>query len=422
MSKRQRIGLVGSVTAQPSSPSPAIDLYRSADFLAARRQVESSCESWFILSPRHYLAGPNDWLEPYAETMADMDAAEREKWSAKVLAELERRVGPLEGKTFELHAPPEFYEHGLEQGLRAAGAKLLIGGRNGDGPDAAGVSAGDVAESEAEAAAAPTSTPARAPKRRKVKAAEPEAPTPAAAAAPARARSVKKMPVSERRTLLDEFYGLLEEQADAIGGRWSLPDCSGDDHWPQQGVVFFFEPGELREDGETPRVVRVATHAVTPGSKIRLWDRLRSDRGAIGGANPGSGNHRASALRRHIGKALIARDGYPEAAETWGSTGRVSAETKQREMALEIAVSRHIGAMDFIWMEVPELEDRVAIEMGIVALLSNLDREAVDPPSPDWLGRHVGPPIADSGLWNVDYTGRHPEPDVLAVLRRLIEI
>jgi hypothetical protein len=225
----------------------------------------------------------------------------------------------------------------------------------------------------------------------------------------------------EREQMLEEFYGLLEEQAEGIGGHWTLPDCSGDDYWPDKGVVFFFEPGELRADGESLRVVRVATHALNPTSKAKLWDRLRSDRGTISGSNPGSGNHRTSAFRRLVGRALIARDGFPEAAETWGSMARLTADAKERELPLEIEVSAQLAKMSFVWMAVPELEDRVAIERGAVALLSNLNREPIDPPSSEWLGLYGGEIVAGSGLWNQDYTEHLPEPQLLELLRKNLE-
>lgn len=398
MSKLKRIGLVAAVGSQPSSASPAIDLYRSAEFLAARRRVESSCGSWFILSPRYHLVSPGDWLEPYALNMADLGPDERAAWSERILAELEEKVGSLQGLTFELHASPEFYEHGLLAGLLAAKAKVSIGGEETLEP----------AKPKVAPVSEPKATKPRPARRRQAAAPPPE--------------PVKvEITAEQRRPLVDEFYGLIEEQAEAIGGFWSLPDCSGDDHWPEHGVVFFVEPGEMREDGETPRIVRVGTHALTPTSKTRLWDRLRSDRGALGGANPGSGNHRASALRRYVGRALMAREGFPEAAATWGGTGKISAQAKQDELALEIAVSRHIAEMDFVWMAVPRLEDRLAIESGAVSLLSNLNRDPLDPPSADWLGRDAGQTIAGAGLWNVDHAELAPQTEVLELLRRHIE-
>jgi len=83
----------------------------------------------------------------------------------------------------------------------------------------------------------------------------------------------------ERREHLDHFYELLSELEDRLGGRRTLGECHGNMSWTKRGVYFFFEPGELREDWRTPRVVRVGTHALKRGSRSTLWGRLRQHRG-----------------------------------------------------------------------------------------------------------------------------------------------
>src|SRR5688572_17482459 len=105
-----------------------------------------------------------------------------------------------------------------------------------------------------------------------------------------------------RRADLDRLYRLLSELDDRVGGSRLLRDSVARSGWPARGVYFFFEPGEVREDGRIPRVVRVGTHAVSTGSKTTLWARLASHRGRTAGG----GNHRASVFRRHIGSALLA--------------------------------------------------------------------------------------------------------------------
>ena len=77
-----------------------------------------------------------------------------------------------------------------------------------------------------------------------------------------------------RQSDLDEFYRLLGELRSRLGGCRMLRDCTGKNGWPERGIYFFFEDGEFREDGVTPRVVRVGTHAVSEGSKTTLWTRL----------------------------------------------------------------------------------------------------------------------------------------------------
>lgn len=78
---------------------------------------------------------------------------------------------------------------------------------------------------------------------------------------------------------LKRFYEVFEELEDRIGRR-TLKDCHGRQNWSRGGVYFFFEPGEIRPDGATPRVVRVGAHAVSAGAKTTLWNRLSTHRGA----------------------------------------------------------------------------------------------------------------------------------------------
>lgn len=111
-------------------------------------------------------------------------------------------------------------------------------------------------------------------------------------------------------TAAGRFYQALDQLADIVGGPRLLRECHGSDGWPQHGVYFFFEPGEARADG-SGRVVRVGTHALTATSQATLWGRLRQHRGHLTGRHAGGGNHRASVFRRHVGAALIIRDGLP---------------------------------------------------------------------------------------------------------------
>ena len=225
----------------------------------------------------------------------------------------------------------------------------------------------------------------------------------------------------DRPQALDELYWLLETAADLHGGRRLLGNATGRDEWPTHGVYFFFEPGEVREDAVTPRVVRVGTHALTESSRTHLWTRLRAHRGRVGGRNPGGGNHRGSVFRLHVGTALIERDGYPEAAASWAKRSSPPREVRDREVQLEQAVSHHIGAMTVVHLAVPDRGSRTAIERGCISLLSNLDREPVDPPSPGWLGHYADrEAVRRSGLWNVDHVAAAPDPRVIEDLKTLV--
>ena len=168
--------------------------------------------------------------------------------------------------------------------------------------------------------------------------------------------------------------------------------------------------------------MRVGTHALTARSRTTLWQRLSQHRGSVGGANPGGGNHRGSIFRLHVGTALIDRDGWQTAAASWGKGGRASREVRDREVALERAVSDHIGQMWLLWLAVSDRDERATIERDLIALLSNAARDPVDQASPRWLGQHANrAAIPESGLWNVNHTTDHPGGAGLELFQRRVE-
>ena len=225
----------------------------------------------------------------------------------------------------------------------------------------------------------------------------------------------------DRRAALDRFYGAVDRLRDRLGGPRTLARASGRDGWPTHGIYLFFEPGEVREDGQTPRITRVGTHALTATSKTTLWNRLAQHRGSLAGTNPGGGNHRGSIFRLHVGTALIARDHRTDAPR-WGQGSSAPRGVRDTEVAVEQAVSCHIRSMPLLWLAVEDRHDRAFIERDLIALLSNTDRPAIDPPSTGWLGHHADrPAIRTSGLWNVQHTDRHPNGGGLDRFAALIE-
>lgn len=220
---------------------------------------------------------------------------------------------------------------------------------------------------------------------------------------------------------LQRFYDLIQQLRTAEGGGRHLIDCTKASGWPSHGVYFFFEDGEHREGGE-PRVVRVGTHAVSAGSKTTLWNRLSAHRGAVGGSQPGGGNHRGSVFRLHVGNALIARGDFNgSGVTTWGIGGNAAKAVRQTEYRIEQAVSRYIGAMTLLWVavagEAGHTSDRKLIEANAIALLTNRRRAPLDPPSIGWLGNESPhPAIRESGLWNVQHVDDRHDPSFLNVL------
>jgi len=230
------------------------------------------------------------------------------------------------------------------------------------------------------------------------------------------------MTTGSHRQDLDRFYDFLARLERKVGLR-QLKDCHGRMGWPRRGVYFFFEPGEFRTDGVTPRVVRVGTHAVSALSKAALWTRLRQHRGR----RAGGGHHRASVFRKLVGAALLSREeNLGPAPPSWGIGNSASRDVCDGEAHIEEAVSRHIGAMPFLCVSADDdpgrSSIRSAIEINTIGLLSccSPTGRSADPPSADWLGRHCTrwDRVQRSGLWNNDYVDASYDPSFFDILEQ----
>jgi hypothetical protein len=107
------------------APAAARDLYVSPLFRGRRAYVERTCSRWFILSALHGVLDPADTIAPYDVTLSNVGVAGRRAWAVEVLASLERRLGPVAGIEFELHAGASYREFGLVDGLRARGGAVV---------------------------------------------------------------------------------------------------------------------------------------------------------------------------------------------------------------------------------------------------------------------------------------------------------
>jgi hypothetical protein len=221
---------------------------------------------------------------------------------------------------------------------------------------------------------------------------------------------------------IQRFYNLLDRLEQRIGGGRLFSQCNGRLGWPQRGVYFFREEGELRRDsGIGPRIVRIGTHALTASSRTTLWNRLSQHRGTSRSAG---GNHRGSVFRLLVGTSLIGSGEH--SSETWNDRqASASAAVRVGELPMEQAVSRRIGAMSLLWLAVDDppsrASDRGIIERGSIALLSNSGRDPIDPPSVDWLGHSCSSPLVrSSGLWNQNHVEERYDPKFLDKLEGLI--
>lgn len=140
----------------------------------------------------------------------------------------------------------------------------------------------------------------------------------------------------------------------------------------------------------------------------------------------GTGNHRGSIFRLHVGAALIAR-GDVEPISTWGQKPSAGRAVRETEVAIERAVSAYIGAMPFLWVSVDDEpgsdSDRGRIEAGAIAALSRVANRATDAPSDTWLGHYAArPAIRQSGLWNVNHVDGSVDGSFLPRLERWVDL
>ena len=75
---------------------------------------------------------------------------------------------------------------------------------------------------------------------------------------------------------------------------------------------------------------------------------------------------------------------------------------------VELCISKYIGQMPFLWLDVRDdpgpNSKRGFIERNAIALLSNYGRPAVDGPSTEWLGQYSNRErVRRSGLWNSNH-------------------
>lgn len=344
------IGLISCVGKKRARTAEAKDLYDSPLFAKSREFVEQRCDCWFILSAKYGLVEPAEVIEPYEETLNTKSRTERDEWACRVWAALRQRLRPddhvtiLAGERYRESLVPHMTKYGCGvnvpmQGL-GIGRQLQWLSRQLEHPH--------------------------------------------------RERDVERL------------YHALRRLETGVGGKRLMSECTGPQGWPNSGVYFFFEPGELRTNRTEPRVVRVGTHGVSRGSKATLWNRLRTHRGT----GNGSGNHRSSIFRLQVGAAIAAKNAN-SAVPSWGVGQTADATVRKNEERLEQAVSSHIGTMSILWLAVEDeagpASDRAYLERNLIGLFVG-SSGPIDLPSRNWLGA-ISPDrrIRKSGVWNLAF-------------------
>lgn len=339
-------------------------------FEGARWFAENRCDSWYILSAKYGLLDPTERVLPYDESLNSMGEPEKIQWAERVHGRLathiknDARIVFLAGDQYRKHLQRHLNNSGIE--TRAPLSELGIG--------------------------------------RQV-------------------AWLQKLVTEEKRLHdLDRFYGLLGRLAAAGSGAARLKECTST-AVPSQGLYFFWQAGENRMtapfDG---RVVRIGTHAVSEGSKATLWNRLRTHRGG----KDGSGNHRGSIFRLHVGQALLRKTEREAGLPTWGVGQSAAAQIRETEEEVELEVSNVIGEMPVLWAGVADRaspdSDRAYLERNLIALVAG-STGPLDLPTTSWLGNWSSrEAIPVSGLWNVNYVSDGYDPEVLNIFERYVEV
>lgn len=120
-----RIGFVGCVKSQRSTPQKACDLYDSPLFRGRVEAVSGTCDEWFILSTKYGLVAPGVVIAPYDVDLLRAPSGVRRAWASMVLDQLRKRFPSLGSCEFEMHASAAYVDFGLVDGLRRAGASVI---------------------------------------------------------------------------------------------------------------------------------------------------------------------------------------------------------------------------------------------------------------------------------------------------------
>jgi hypothetical protein len=209
------------------------------------------------------------------------------------------------------------------------------------------------------------------------------------------------------------FQHLIRRLWAAQAGGRRIDETTGRLPWPNRGVYFILDSQQGPPGNRVPRIVRVGTHAVSAGSRTTLWDRLSTHRGT----GEGSGSHRSSIFRLHVGRARMRERPSADWPISWAEGQSAPRQIRDKEQMLEREVSGIIGAMRVLWLDIPDeagpSSERAYIERNAIGLLSRTCL-LKGTGKGEWLGRYSADwRISVSGLWNLNHIFMQPDLDFI---------
>lgn len=89
-----RVGLISCTKRKKSKPCKAYEMYSTSQlFRRAYAYATTSYDQVAILSAKHGLLLPNDWIEPYDLTLKDLNKKQRMMWAERVYKQMREKLG-----------------------------------------------------------------------------------------------------------------------------------------------------------------------------------------------------------------------------------------------------------------------------------------------------------------------------------------
>lgn len=87
------VALIACSASKCPAPAPARHLYTGQLFRASVRYAEAASLPWAVLSAKHGLLLPDDVIEPYCQSMRDLNLSQREAWARLAANRVSMRYG-----------------------------------------------------------------------------------------------------------------------------------------------------------------------------------------------------------------------------------------------------------------------------------------------------------------------------------------
>jgi hypothetical protein len=186
---------------------------------------------------------------------------------------------------------------------------------------------------------------------------------------------------------------------------------------PTNGIYFFYEHSEFSgHNAAQARIVRVGTHR-NGNFRNRIAEHFLLNERKMEFTVDQSPPHDHSIFRKHIGRALLSKNGDPYLS-VWDTDfmkrKTLDAKKHLRNISKEVAIEKQVTQIlreqfFFRFIEIEDEEQRIGkqgFERALIGALASCD---LCGPSDNWLGRYSPDiRIRETGLWQVQHLKATP--------------